>query len=207
MKQSFLKATACALLFLLTAIVSDAYAQLFTGEMSQARKNPHYLKGAVPEENGLVVFSADIPLPAGKSEAQAFDQIKHWIGQYFTRKDAEVLSRKTLDLDSTACYVMIGINEYMVFKNTALSLDRTQFIFSLAVKVLPGKAVVKMSDISYFYEEERDPQRYTAEEWITDKACMNKKGTRLFPINGKFRIKTVDKWDGIVASIQKALAD
>ena len=36
---------------------------------------------------------------------------------------------------------------------------------------------------------------------------MNKKGTRLYPMNGKFRIKTVDKWDGIVASITKTLKD
>lgn len=202
-----MKATALTLFFLLTAMVSNAYAQLYTGEMKQLRKDPHYLKGAVPEENGLVVFSAEIPLPSGKSEGQAFDEVRHWIGQYFTRKDTEVLSRKTLDLDSTACYVQVGINEYMVFMNKALALDRTQFIFSLAVKVLPGKAVVKMSDISYFYEEERDPQRYQAEEWITDKACMNKKGTKLFPMNGKFRIKTIDKWDDIVASLTKALND
>ncbi len=205
MKQTLFKVTRCTLLLLLASLFSNAYAQLYTGEMKKARKDPHYLQGAVPEENGLVVFTAEIPLTEGKTEARAFDEVKHWIAQYFSRKDAEVLSRKTLDLDSAACYVQVGINEYMVFMNKALALDRTQFLFSLAVKVLPGKAVVKMSDISYYYEEERDPQRYQAEEWITDRACMNKKGTRLYPMNGKFRVKTVDRWDDIVASLQAAL--
>ena len=38
---------------------------------------------------------------------------------------------------------------------------------------------------------------YKAEEWITDKLAVNKKGTRLYPRSGKFRRMTVDRVEAI----------
>jgi colicin import membrane protein len=62
-----------------------------------------------------------------------------------------------------------------------------------------------MDNISYYYDEERQPQKYTAEEWITDRNALNKKGTKLLPLCGKFRVKTIDAFDEICSSLQVAL--
>ena len=44
-----------------------------------------------------------------------------------------------------------------------------------------------------------------AEEWITDKYALNKKGTKLSRISGKFRRKTIDRKDNIFQRIEAAL--
>ena len=41
---------------------------------------------------------------------------------------------------------------------------------------------------------------YKAEEWISDKEAVNKKGTKLYPRSGKFRRKTVDRVEEIFQS-------
>ena len=54
-----------------------------------------------------------------------------------------------------------------------------------------------MTRIYYNYDTERKPIKYIAEEWITDKYAVNKKRTRLYPVSGKFRRKTIDRKDFI----------
>ena len=68
-----------------------------------------------------------------------------------------------------------------------------------------GRADVKMLRIRYLYEEERNPQRMTAEEWITDKEAVNKKNTKLLPISGKFRRKTIDRKDFLFNKFESLL--
>ena len=36
---------------------------------------------------------------------------------------------------------------------------------------------------------------FTAEEWITDEEAFNRKGTKMLPATGKFRMKTIDLMD------------
>ena len=84
-----------------------------------------------------------------------------------------------------------------VFKNTALSLDRTQFNYQIYITIADGKADVSMMRISYDYDLERGGGHYKAEEWITDKYAVNKKHTKLYPISAKFRRKTIDRKDFI----------
>ena len=80
-----------------------------------------------------------------------------------------------------------------MFKKTALTLDKTRFLYVLEVACKDGSADVSLSRIRYLYEEERNPQHIRAEEWITDKEAVNKKNTRLYPYSGKFRRKTIDR--------------
>jgi colicin import membrane protein len=68
-------------------------------------------------------------------------------------------------------------------------------MYNLIVTCTDGKADVTMTRIHYLYEEERNPQAYRAEEWITDKEALNKKQTKLARISGKFRRKTIDRKD------------
>ena len=59
--------------------------------------------------------------------------------------------------------------------------------------------------IVYLYDEERDPQTYYAEEWITDRYGLNKKQDKLARVSGKFRRKTIDRKDYLFNKFNTAL--
>ena len=72
----------------------------------------------------------------------------------------------------------------------------------------PGKCDLEMTRIRYWYDEARDGgEKYVAEEWITDDMALNKSKTKLTPICGKFRRKTIDLKDELFKSIQSSLGN
>ena len=183
--------------------VTSASAQLFTGEARAERSNPKYLAGAVPVVDSMVVLTRTVDAPAGASADTVFATAKRWLVRSFARQ--EVLARKTQLIDSVNHVLRVGIDEYITFTDNLLNLDRSQMLYTLELRVDSDRVVATMTDITYYYEEERTPERYTAEEWITDAACLNRRGTHLHRQNGKFRIKTIDRADAIAASLAEAL--
>ena len=161
-----------------------------------------YLKGAVPEVDGLVVFSTSIEAP-GKSAAQIYDILL----QYMERlaKTTNQIQSQVVTTDAQKHEIVGAYQEWLVFKKTALSLDQTRFFYVLQAQCSDGRADVKMLRIRYLYEEERNPQRLSAEEWITDKEAVNKKNTKLLPISGKFRRKTIDRKDFLFNKFESLL--
>ena len=161
-----------------------------------------YLKGAVPEVNGLVVFSKHIEVP-GKTVSQIYDIMLQYM-EHLTKTSNQIDSKiTTADAQK---HEIVGIyQEWLVFKNTALSLDRTRFFYALRAQCTDGAVDIEMMRIRYLYEEERTPQRMTAEEWITDKEAVNKKNTKLLPMSGKFRRKTIDRKDYLFNKFESLL--
>jgi colicin import membrane protein len=78
-------------------------------------------------------------------------------------------------------------------------------LYHIKVRCSNGKADISMSNIRYIYDEERKPQHYTAEDWISDKEALNKKGTRVLPVSGKFRRKTIDRKDFLFNKFESLL--
>ena len=78
-------------------------------------------------------------------------------------------------------------------------------MYNLDVKCLDGKADITMTRIYYLYEEERDPQTFRAEEWITDEVGLTKKKNKLSRVAGKFRRKTIDRKDYLFNKISELL--
>jgi colicin import membrane protein len=78
-------------------------------------------------------------------------------------------------------------------------------LYVLKACCVDGKATITMSNIRYIYDEARKPLHYTAEEWISDKEALNKKGTRLLPLSGKFRRKTIDRKDFLFNKFESLL--
>ena len=159
---------------------------------AKTKVDPKYLKGAVPEVNGQVVFSKHIEAP-GKTASQIYDIMLQYM-ERLTKTSYQIDSK--ISSSDAQNHEIVGIyQEWLVFKNTALSLDRTRFFYALRAQCSDGAVDVEMLRIRYLYEEERTPQRMTAEEWITDKEAVNKKNTKLMPMSGKFRRKTIDRKD------------
>ena len=158
------------------------------------KENPNqkYLQGAGPLVDGKVVFSQTIAAP-GKSASQIYDILKQYMDK-LTRESNQIHSQ-LLVTDSIKHELGGSYEEWLVFKRSAIQLDQTRFLYVLEAKCANGKADVTLSRIRYLYDEFREPQHFKAEEWITDKEALNKKGTKLLPVSGKFRRKTIDRKD------------
>jgi colicin import membrane protein len=167
-----------------------------------AKPNPDekYLAGAVPVVDGRVVFSTTINAP-GKSANQIQDAISAFL-QEMTEEENQFEQSRILVDDKEKHTVCATYQEWLVFKNSALTLDRTRLYYNIIADCKDGSADVQMCRIHYLYEEERNPQTMSAEEWITDKEALTKSGQKLSRISGKFRRKTVDRKNYIFRELQ-----
>ena len=163
-------------------------------EVKAEKENPDqkYLLGAVPVVDGKVVFNKTIEAP-GKSAAQIYGILKQYMEKM--TKESNQIHSQILVADDSKHELGGSYEEWLVFKKTLLQLDRTRFLYVLEANCSDGKADVTLSRIRYLYDENRNPEHLKAEEWITDKEAVNKKGTKLLPITGKFRRKTIDRKD------------
>ncbi len=168
----------------------------------KVNKDAKYLKGAVPEVDGKIVFSTTIKAP-GKSADQIFNIVRNYMQKMTTEKNQ--LDSKLVVNDSVKHEVAGYYDEWLVFRKTAIILDRTQFIYALSASCKKGQVDLSISRIRYLYGEGKDQKRYTAEEWISDKEAVNKKNTRLYPLSGKFRRKTVDRKDFLFNKFESLL--
>ena len=158
-------------------------------------KNPDqkYLVGAVPVVDGKVTFHTTIDAP-GRSAEQVADILRNYL-QKMTKEAGQFEQSRIVADDSLNHEIVASYQEWLVFKATALVLDRTRLMYNLIVKCENGKADITMTRIYYLYDEERDPQTFKAEEWITDEEGLNKSKTKLSRVSGKFRRKTIDRKD------------
>lgn len=193
---------------LMTLMPIVASAQDNTWErapQTQSDGNPDqkYLAGAVPLINGRVIFETTIEAQ-GKSAGQIYDIMLKEL-QNIAKEDGQFeQSRVTLE-DKDNFRLVANYQEWLVFKSTALVLDRTRLMYHIMVECSDGNATVKMMRISYLYDEERDPQTFVAEEWITDKYGLTKKQNKLSRVSGKFRKKTIDRKDYLFKRFTSAL--
>ena len=197
---------------ILMAIPLIASAQDNTWErIEQAqvvKENPdakYLVDGAVPVVDGVVCWQTTINAP-GKTAKQIYDILYKQMDKMVNEPNQ--IANSAIVQDDKEKYELGAIfHEWLVFKNSTLSFDRTQLNFQLMVKYADGKADVKISHITYDYDLERKPVHYKAEEWITDKYAVNKKHTKLYPISAKFRRKTIDRKDFIFSKFNSLLND
>ena len=165
----------------------------------------YLVDGAVPVVDGVVCWQTTINAP-GKTAKQIYDILYKQMDKMVNEPNQ--IANSAIVQDDKEKYELGAIfHEWLVFKNSTLSLDRTQLNFQLMVKYADGKADVKISHITYDYDLERKPVHYKAEEWITDKYAVNKKHTKLYPISAKFRRKTIDRKDFIFSKFNSLLND
>jgi len=191
------------------AIISICIAalSLATAQQVQAQKNEnayhndsYYLKGAVPEENGKVVFSKEFSVP-GKSKSEIFDIAQEWMN---ARMEKNANKSRVAYVNEERGQVAANGEEYIVFSNTALALDRTKVLYQLIANCDEEKCVLQIKNIRYDYPNEKEI--YVAEEWITDKLALSKDQTKLVRGYAKWRRKTIDWVDDMDESLQRALS-
>ena len=172
------------------------------------KENPdakYLAENAVPLVDRKVVFQTVIKAP-GKSADQIYDILLKQLEKMV--QEPNQIENSVVALQDRDKHELAAVfHEWLVFKNSALALDRTQFNFQLHVLCSDGQADVSMARMSYDYDLDRKPTHYTAEEWITDKYAVNKKHTKLYPISAKFRRKTIDRKDFIFKKFESLLND
>ncbi|MFA4182070.1 DUF4468 domain-containing protein [Xylanibacter rodentium] len=168
-----------------------------------ANPDAKYLTGAVPVADGKVVFETTIEAP-GKSAEQIYQTLRKCLND-MTKEENQFEQSRIVLTDSVSHQIVASYQEWLVFKSTALVLDRTRLFYHIIADCKDGKADIKMTKIYYLYEEERDPQTLKAEEWITDEYGLKKNKRKLSRVTGKFRRKTIDRKDYLFDKFAKLL--
>ena len=182
---------------LMVAAQDNTWERIETAPAQSTNPDAKYLaENAVPMVDGRVCWQTVINAP-GKSAQQIYDILLAQLNKMVNEENQLMERSKVAIQDQASHQLGATFHEWLVFKNTALSLDRTVLNFQLIVNCSDGKADVQMTRVSYDYELERDPTHYTAEEWISDKYAVNKKRTKLLKLSAKFRRKTIDRKDFI----------
>lgn len=172
------------------------------------QEDPKYLAGAVPLVNGEVVFTLDKNVPDMSAE-QIYDKVYPVISNIVKESKSNDLTpgSRIAAVNKGEHTIVATMDEWLVFSSNFISLDRTEFNYIIVAKATDNHINVTIQRIRYAYEMNRGNNGLAvkAEEWITDKEAINKKGTKLRRANGKFRRKTIDRKDNIFSRISNAL--
>ncbi len=174
-----------------------------------SKVDPKYLEGGVPEVDGAVVFTLDKDVP-GMSADNIYDKVYAVISEVVEEGKSSGLQpeARIAAVNKAGHTIAARIKEWLVFSSNFISLDRTEFNYTLIATASDGHINLRMERISYAYEMNRKDasgMKEKAENWITDKYALNKKKTKLSPISGKFRRKTIDRKDNIFQRTCQAL--
>ena len=175
-------------------------------ETKKKVEDPKYLSGDVPVVDGKVTFTLDMDVK-GKTAQEIYD-ILYGVLDNMTKEENQFKESKIAIVNKGEHTIAARYKEWLVFRNSALSLDRTVFNYTIIAQATDGHVNVKLFRISYQYELERginDGIEVVAEEWITDEQGLNKKKDKLAKYSGKFRKKTIDRKDNIFETITNAL--
>ena len=156
----------------------------------------------VPVVNGEVTWEQTFQTE--RTDEENYQLMLQYLKKIVAEEPQTELARVAL-VNPSEHVIVCNMNEWLTFKRTFLSLDRTRLIYTLMVSCHDKKVTAKAYRIHYVYDEQRETMKYKAEEWITNKYAVNKKGTKLLPISGKFRRKTVDRMNELMGNIHIAL--
>lgn len=159
-----------------------------------------YLVGAVPEKEGKVVFSREFSIP-GMTKQQVYDRMLKWMETRLKEND-NAASRIVFQNPEKGVIAGRG-EQWLLFRSTALSLDRAWMTYQLTVECKPEFCTVLVEKIRYTYRED---ERYNADEWINDEFALNKTKTKIIRGVSKWRIKTVDFANDVFKSAALALS-
>ena len=178
---------------LFLGVTHNNWAQ--TTDKAQILTTDNYLKGAVTEKNGVVVFEETFIVP-GKSKVDIFDSLKNYTQSIVTGENHLPQSRIT-ELSPNKDIIAASVEETLWFKRTALVSDFARFFYQLVFEVSDGQFKVMLLRIRYIYEPMATPGQdnvMLAEEWITDKEALKKDGAQWRRgTSKKFRIATIDR--------------
>ena len=182
----------------------------------KADMSVYTVRGAIPEESGKVVFK-DIITASGKSKEEIFNKVAQWASLRYEPnsmmgddyRDANFYKNieysRVKEANKQSGIIECQGAEELIFSVKPLAKNFTQAFYLLDLSISDNKVEFMLHTLSFNVDQgEGEFLRMTAEEWITDKECLNKKG-ELRRRNGKFRIKTIDLVEQLKKEISEAI--
>ena len=165
-----------------------------------AKVDMKYLAGAITyNDENKIEFTLDTDAN-GKTAKQIYDIVLKYMSE-LTQNEQNIASRVALVNDAEHV-IANTMDEWLVFSQSFISLDRTEFKYQLIAKISDNHLNLSLCHIIYNYEEGRSTGfKEPAEEVISDKIALNKKQNDLAKIFGKFRKCTIDRKDQIFAEL------
>ena len=157
-----------------------------------------YAAGSCPEVDGMVVWSKTFSC-APLTAQQLYDRMIAFLQDYCKQEGKDPVSKIAI-VNREKHEIGARISEYVTFREGLLR-DRALLNYTLRVNCFDGKCEVIMNNMSYTYDS-----KFPAEEMLLDKNALNKTQTK-FNKGGyeKFRTKTIDTKDALMAQIEAAL--
>lgn len=179
------------------ALMALTYIQPALAQKAKEKPDSYYLLGAVPEENGKVVFSKQFSIPA-MSQEEISNRSKAWMESWMEEhgEGSQFMSQETGNLVSFN-------NETMIFHASSMSTDKGIIHYMLTVSAENGSCQMRMTNITY---NDKELGRIPAEEWISDKEALTKKQDKMFPGVKKWRRGTVDLYEELADGLKVALS-
>lgn len=160
-----------------------------------------YLEGAVPKVEGKVVFSRTINIP-NKSSNEIYDKTYQYLEQ-ITKSNTSLPGSRIVIVNKKLHIIAATLNEWLIFSNNFLAIDRTQFFYTLIATCKDNQLTINIERIKYKYEIGRPSElKATAEELISDEVALSKDKTKVKKAEKKFRYKTIDRIKEIIDNIQ-----
>lgn len=155
-----------------------------------------YLAGAVPVENGNVVFRQSFSCP-GKMKEDIYPALEAYAKSLLT-SDVHLQQCRITQATPDDGVVAASLEETLTFKSTAWILDTARIFFQVVFEAHDGGFDATLRRIHFIYgpmEVPGTPSALAAEDWITDREALNKRG-QLTKIGGKkFRYATINRKD------------
>lgn len=154
-----------------------------------------YLAGAVPEVNGHVVFLQTYTLP-GQSASSIYAAVRSYVEDALVQGPEHGIQARITEDSASEGILAASIQETLWFLRRPMRSDFADFYYQVVAEVHDGSLTLTLRNLRYVYrlsDREEDIATFRAEEWITDKKCLSKKGDKLQRHNGKFRIGTIDR--------------
>lgn len=167
---------------------------------AQNRTSSEYLKGAVPMEDGEIVFRKSFSAP-NMSRDSLMSLTRDWIDGRDNQEENR--SRRVLIFDEEKGSIVAGCNEKLIFRSALLLLDQADINYNIHAVCSPGSVDMAIIRIRYKYED----QRHTAEETIADDVSLNKDQTDILKSSEKWRIKTIDFVKDLFTDYHNYLSD
>lgn len=171
-----------------------------TAFAATSQTDSKYLAGAVPEVDGKILFSSTITVNKPITDDRLFELMDKWVSNEYSVQDG---SRQRILLSNKEDKSIAAQGDMtLVFKRSALSLDQSNMLYQLILQINGGKCEAVVRSIKYEYNDAgKKISTFPAEEMITDKYALNKKGDKLNNYYNKFRIYTVDSINALFNKI------
>lgn len=164
-----------------------------------AQEDERYLEGAVNVVDGKVCFSRNIDAPS-MSKTEIYRKLLKWGEKNYNSKTSRVAYKNEEKGE-------IGILAEV--PSNTLDLDETTMRCRIAIEVKDMMCKLTITNIKYEYNVpyQKEPERYDAEDWITDEYGLSRDKTKLNRVSGGFRRATIDYADRVFNSAYEFLDD